>query len=116
MATLTRGFDGRPKTAQNTSASGAASSVTLAAESLGHHRLVAIHLTYNGGTPGTKAITITYTEQGVAMSVVIGVAAVVSVTSIVLLEGRIIGDKGTAITVTGALLASNTNTLEVFYE
>jgi len=77
--------------------------------------LEAIHLTYNGGTPGTKAITIDYTEGGVAKTVVIGVAATVSVTAIVPIEGRIVGDINTAITVTGALLSSQTNTLEVFY-
>jgi hypothetical protein len=100
---------------QNTSASGAASSVTLAAETEQSHILEAIHLTYNGGTPGTKAITIVFTQNGTAKTVIVGVAATVSVTDIVEIAGRIAGDKNTAITITGALLAANTNTLEVLY-
>jgi hypothetical protein len=108
-------YPARPLMTQETSASGAASSRTLAATAEVSWALSAIHLTYNGGTPGTKAITITYTQEGVAKTVIIGVAATVSVTAIVEIADRIVGDVNTAITVTGALLAANTNTLEVFY-
>lgn len=108
-------FLDRPKVGQNTSASGAASSVALAADTGASHALTAIHLTYNGGVPATKTITIVYTEDGTATTVVIGVAATVSVTNVIELNDRIVGDKNTAITVTGELLGGNTNTLEVFY-
>lgn len=116
MVTLTRRGDSQPKLAQNTSASGAAATVTLAADRQRSHSLTAIHLTYDGGTPGIKAITISYTHNTASVTVVIGVNATALATNIVELNGRITGDVNTAITVTGALLASQVAQLDVFYE
>jgi len=105
----------RMKHSQTTSASGGTAVVTLAAQELVSHRIHQIHHIYNGGTPGTKAYTIVATIGGSSKTIAVGNAHTVSVTHKDYYYGNIVADENTAVTITGAALTSQTNTLDVFY-
>jgi len=107
--------DSRPMVTQTTGGSGATAVVTLAADSQRKHAINLIHWVYNGGTPGTKSLTIAYTQNGVATTITYAIAHTVSVIKEIYLYGYLVGDVNTAVTITGDLLAAQTNTVTVFH-
>jgi hypothetical protein len=109
-------YESRPLLSQDTSASGAAATVPLAAVKNKSHAIHEVLHVYNGGVPGVHNFTVAFTQKGAAVTLTWDTARTVNVMEVA--EFRplpLIGDENTAVVITGELLAGQTNTLQVLH-
>jgi len=103
----------RPMVVTQTSGAGAAQTITLAAATEQCHALYSIHCTYTASA--TQTVTIVFTQNGTATTVVYAIAFTAGVLATIPLEDHLVGDPGTVLTITANLQAGQTSTLVVFY-
>lgn len=114
MASIGAAQGARPMVVTQTSGAAAAQTVTAPAGTEQCRALWEVHCTYTA--TATQTITIVFTQNGTATTVVYSLAFTANILTTIPFEDHLVGDPGTAITVTANAGAGGiTSTLVVFY-